>query len=170
MQSCQYAFWIFFVLIVSNVYFADCLRNLVPIGLDEEEMSMTPAGLRPAHCGYRLLSNSRVVVNKEERLVYFPDESIPYRIPPCKKANSTIPTKFSGRIAYASSVSNSSYTYLNGSWRVPEPPSRASEQLIYLFIGLENASSVIIEPVLQWGKITSGWGFLLGYCKLDRFF
>lgn len=45
------------------------------------------------------------------------------------------------------------------SWKVPQPPRKQDQQLIYLFNGLEDvAGSKILQPVLQWGESPAGGG------------
>jgi len=46
------------------------------------------------------------------------------------------------------------------SWTVPNPPTTQSDQVIYLFNGIDPNSpdSAILQPVLQWGASPSGGG------------
>jgi hypothetical protein len=55
--------------------------------------------------------------------------------------------------------SNNPITYFSTSWIVPSPPTTNSNQLIYLFNGLESSSpNYILQPVLQWGISPAGGG------------
>lgn len=76
--------------------------------------------------------------------------------------------------AYCESVYGltSPYSDFSASWKVPSPPIRYSNQLIYLFISMDGVSfndndSVIhiIQPVLQWGKSPAGGGDYWSICN-----
>jgi hypothetical protein len=60
--------------------------------------------------------------------------------------------------AYWENNSNKPITYFSTNWIVPSPPIiplQDSDQIVYLFNGLEpNSESFILQPVLQWGLST----------------
>lgn len=67
----------------------------------------------------------------------------------------------SGWITFSSWYNNSNkpITYFSTSWIVPSPPTTNSDQVIFLFNGLEPTSrSSILQPVLQWGISAAGGG------------
>ncbi len=50
-------------------------------------------------------------------------------------------------------MSATSVKSFSTSWKVPDAPTSASSQLLYLFSGMEPANaSTIVQPVLQWGN------------------
>lgn len=64
------------------------------------------------------------------------------------------------------------YSDFSASWKVPSPPLRYSNQLIYLFISMDGVSFNdndtvihIIQPVLQWGKSPAGGGDYWSICN-----
>jgi len=64
------------------------------------------------------------------------------------------------------------YSHFSASWKVPSPPIRYSNQLIYLFISMDGVSFNdndtvihIIQPVLQWGKSPAGGGDYWSICN-----
>ncbi|MDQ1536442.1 MAG: hypothetical protein QOE58_835, partial [Actinomycetota bacterium] len=78
--------------------------------------------------------------------VHVPDEKI-------------VPAFGSGWITYAS-WTNSTGTPVSRfatSWRVPAAPSTSIGQTIFLFNGIQN-STMIYQPVLQWGPSAAGGG------------
>jgi hypothetical protein len=61
---------------------------------------------------------------------------------------------------------------LDAFWRVPPAPQQFSNQIVYLFPGIEPASGFsIIQPVLQWGVTPAGggnfWGMAAWYVAND---
>ncbi len=63
-------------------------------------------------------------------------------------------------------------SYLSAEWIVPEPPLRKSDQLIYLFAGLDGvilrdsaSMTYILQPVLQWGVSPAGGGKYWSVCN-----
>lgn len=90
-----------------------------------------------------------------------------------------------GWITYAECqvyVPNPKTTYFSAEWIVPSPPLKYSDQIIYLFIGLEGTkilddgnSAYILQPVLQWGETPAGGGKYWAICNWlvfnrDQFF
>ncbi len=70
-----------------------------------------------------------------------------------------VPAFGSGWITYAS-WQNSTGTPVSRfatSWRVPQAPATSNGQTIFLFNGIQN-SSMIYQPVLQWGPSAAGGG------------
>lgn len=68
-------------------------------------------------------------------------------------------------------------SYFSTNWTVPSPPLIASDQLIYLFIGLETIKygiGHIVQPVLQWGISPAGggkyWSICNWYVNNNQFF
>jgi len=83
-----------------------------------------------------------------------------------KSNNATLPD---GWTAYAVYQSSSPVTLFNGLWTVPSNPVQQALQTLFLFTGLQNyydsnsqtspqASTTIIQPVLQWGESEAGGG------------
>jgi hypothetical protein len=75
------------------------------------------------------------------------------------RAAGVVPALGSGWIAYADWTNNtgkpvSSFTT---TWTVPPAPSSSSGQTVFLFNGIQN-SSMIYQPVLQWGPSAAGGG------------
>jgi len=69
-----------------------------------------------------------------------------------------VPGLGTGWIVYASWTENAKpLTMFTTTWVVPPPPATQSGQLIYLFSGVQN-SSMIYQPVLQWGSSPAGGG------------
>ncbi|GEM_PF-5803288 len=58
-------------------------------------------------------------------------------------------------------------THYSVSYVVPSPPKLKSDQLIYLFSGMQNPDSVgvIVQPVLQWGVSPAGGGRYWAICN-----
>jgi hypothetical protein len=74
------------------------------------------------------------------------------------KSPSAVPALGSGWICYASWTENAKPVSLfTTSWIVPPPPATQSGQTIFLFNGIQN-SSMIYQPVLQWGPSAAGGG------------
>jgi hypothetical protein len=69
------------------------------------------------------------------------------------------PALGSGWIAYADWTNNTGnpITSFTTTWTVPPAPATQSGQLIYLFNGIQN-STMIYQPVLQWGASPAGGG------------
>ncbi len=70
-----------------------------------------------------------------------------------------VPSFGSGWITY-SSWTNSTGTPVSSfstTWVVPDPPATESGQIIFLFNGIQN-STMIYQPVLQWGSSAAGGG------------
>lgn len=66
-----------------------------------------------------------------------------------------------GWITYATWVNETGnpISAFRTTWTVPEPPATESNQLIYLFNGLQDVEgTVILQPVLQWGYSEAGGG------------
>jgi hypothetical protein len=72
---------------------------------------------------------------------------------------SAVPGLGSGWITYASWTNNTGKPIksFKTTWMVPPPPSTQSGQTIFLFNGIQN-SSMIYQPVLQWGGSAAGGG------------
>jgi hypothetical protein len=71
---------------------------------------------------------------------------------------SVVPALGSGWIVYASWTENSKPVSLfTTTWTVPPVPATQSGQTIFLFNGIQN-SSMIYQPVLQWGPSAAGGG------------
>jgi len=72
---------------------------------------------------------------------------------------SVVPGLGSGWITYASWANSTGkpITSFNTTWMVPPPPATQSGQTIFLFNGIQN-SSMIYQPVLQWGSSGAGGG------------
>jgi hypothetical protein len=64
-----------------------------------------------------------------------------------------------GWITYASwwNATGTPISLFSTRWTVPPAPATQSGQLIYLFNGIQNSTS-IYQPVLQWGKSAAGGG------------
>jgi hypothetical protein len=62
--------------------------------------------------------------------------------------------------AYWANTSGQPITSFRTTWQVPEPPSTDSNQIIYLFSGIDpsDPSTGILQPVLQWGRSEAGGG------------
>ena len=59
-------------------------------------------------------------------------------------------------------------TSFSTKWIVPQPPENKSDQLIYIFNGIqtiENGIAYILQPVLQWGKSPAGGGNYWSVCN-----
>ena len=76
--------------------------------------------------------------------------------------------------AYGESVYglSSPYSYYSASWKVPSPPIKYSNQLVYLFIAMDGVSfnensavAHIIQSVLQWGESPAGGGKYWAICN-----
>ena len=76
---------------------------------------------------------------------------------------------------YAQTVSSNGYTYMSSTFTVPSKPENhgpAKQSSVYIFNGLEDGSgvhgkaSVILQPVLQYGKS----GCLLNPLKWDSWY
>lgn len=62
-------------------------------------------------------------------------------------------------ITYASWSNGQPISSFRASWRVPSAPHQVDGQVIFLFIGLQDAAGTqIVQPVLQWGKTDYGGG------------
>lgn len=71
---------------------------------------------------------------------------------------SLVPALGTGWIVYASWTENSKpLSLFTTTWVVPPPPATQSGQVIFLFSGIQN-SSMIYQPVLQWGTSAAGGG------------
>jgi len=65
--------------------------------------------------------------------------------------------------AWTEATSKTAVTSLRGNWMVPQAPSQASSQLLYLWNGVEPSdNSAVLQPVLQWGPSPAGGGAYWG--------
>jgi len=65
-------------------------------------------------------------------------------------------------------ISNQAPNYFSTTWNVPSPPLIYSDQLLYLFDGVETIQSGvahIVQPVLQWGISPAGGGEYWSICN-----
>ena len=74
-------------------------------------------------------------------------------------AGAAVPAFGSGWIAYGGWTDNTGFAITNfqTTWKVPPPPTTSSGQTIFLFNGIQN-STMIYQPVLQWGSSAAGGG------------
>src|SRR4051794_21610126 len=74
-------------------------------------------------------------------------------------AEGVVPAFGSGWITYASwtNSTGSPVTRFATDWRVPAAPATSNGQTIFLFNGIQN-STMIYQPVLQWGPSAAGGG------------
>lgn len=75
------------------------------------------------------------------------------------RAKRRVPGLGSGWIAYAdwTNTTGSPVSLFGTTWTVPPVPRTSSGQTIFLFNGIQN-SSMIYQPVLQWGPSAAGGG------------
>jgi hypothetical protein len=75
------------------------------------------------------------------------------------RAGGRVPGLGSGWIVYTdwSNTTGSPVSSFATAWTVPPPPATSSGQTIFLFNGIQN-SSMIYQPVLQWGPSAAGGG------------
>jgi len=71
--------------------------------------------------------------------------------------STAVPDLGSGWIAFSSCAPKGIITSFKTTWVVPPAPESDSGQLVYLFNGIQN-SSMIYQPVLQWGQSPAGGG------------
>jgi hypothetical protein len=86
-----------------------------------------------------------------------PLQPLNIRVP--EAADGVVPAFGSGWITYAA-WTNSTGTPVSRfgtSWRVPQAPASSNGQTIFLFNGIQN-STMIYQPVLQWGPSAAGGG------------
>lgn len=65
-------------------------------------------------------------------------------------------------------VANPNPTYFSTRWIVPSPPTKYSNQILYLFnalVGSDSAATHIVQPVLQWGNSPAGGGNYWAICN-----
>jgi hypothetical protein len=64
---------------------------------------------------------------------------------------------------YFSSVEIGAFT---ADYTVPQTPSNQSSQVLFWFIGIESQNNdlTILQPVLTWNNIVTGWSFASWYC------
>jgi hypothetical protein len=138
-----------------------------------EELVLTPGGLRPksqvhkvepgmvlnaSRGALRLLHPSGRVVTELRPVPRRPSGRplMPFNVvhPPRR-----VPDFGSGWITYASWTNNtgSPISLFSTNWVVPPDPATQSGQTIFLFNGIQN-SSMIYQPVLQWGPSAAGGG------------
>jgi hypothetical protein len=122
--------------------------NAAPIPSD---WVITPFGYEPSQCVYGIGNNARVFRN--DTVVMGDGKRL--TPPPCPYAHQNkvdAPTT-NGWVEDAAWTSSSPVQNFSGYWTVPGAPGSNDNQVIYLFIGLEQSQGVepIIQPVLQWG-------------------
>lgn len=67
-------------------------------------------------------------------------------------------TEYDGGFAPTNSSGFSWFNELDATWTVPAAPRQYTQQTIYLFPSIEDSSSGIIQPVLQYGPSPAGGG------------
>ncbi len=147
------------------------------VSLNKEKLVLTPGGVRPksnVHLiepGYSLHLNEGKLqkigpsgrVKEDFDLAMHPPEDASVRL------DEAIPESSDelgpGWIAWAEwdNDTGNPITYFSTTWVVPPPPEAKSDQLIYLFNGLQNPDRTwILQPVLQWGVSDIGGGDFWG--------
>jgi hypothetical protein len=139
-----------------------------------EEMVLTPGGLRPLSLvhkvehGYRLSSGEGRfrILNPSGQVVadHGPVLTRPGGLPLMPRnvshpAGAEVPAFGSGWITFASWTNNTGtpVSRFATTWVVPPAPATQSGQTIFIFSGIQN-SSMIYQPVLQWGQSAAGGG------------
>lgn len=77
------------------------------------------------------------------------------------------PTISHAWVEYASTITSTSFGYMNVYWNVPPAPGANNGQTVYLFPGMEDINHVvtIIQPVLGWNSdFASAWGIASWNC------
>jgi hypothetical protein len=80
-------------------------------------------------------------------------------VPPRPRGRRRVPAFGSGWITYASwsNTTGTPVSRFTTTWTVPPAPRTSSGQTIFLFNGIQN-STMIYQPVLQWGPSAAGGG------------
>ena len=105
-----------------------------------------------------MVADHGVLINKPAGRPLMP-RNVTHPVAPKAKAGSPLPAYGSGWITYAS-WSNGTGTPVSRfatSWVVPPVPATSSGQTVFLFNGIQN-STMIYQPVLQWGPSAAGGG------------
>ena len=138
-----------------------------------EDLVLTPGGLRPASLVHEVPAGHTVDETGGRVQVHDPSGAVvrdlgvvarrPEGVPlmPANVAHppAVDPSFGSGWIAYASWSNNTgkAANFFATTWTVPPAPATSSGQTIFLFNGIQN-STMIYQPVLQWGSSAAGGG------------
>jgi Domain of unknown function (DUF4214) len=141
--------------------------------LMDEELVLTPGGfrpkskvhfIRPGH-SLRLVQGRHKEVDAQGAEVMdlgaleARPEGLPIMPRHVMRAKGPVPAFGSGWIAYAdwTNTTGKPVSSFTTKWMVPPVPHTSSGQTIFLFNGIQN-SSMIYQPVLQWGPSAAGGG------------
>ena len=126
------------------------------------DLVLTPGGYRHRSLVHRVERNQGVHITEgKARLTDLTTRTI-INYPEVTIKPGDIPGFGSAWVAYAywANTSGQPITSFRTTWQVPEPPSTDSNQIIYLFSGIDpsDPSTGILQPVLQWGRSEAGGG------------
>jgi hypothetical protein len=143
----------------------------VSLALPQDEMVMTPSGLRPRECVYAVPSGAHILRTPNGHHVYHPNGTFQI-IPKCPIQINQVARgqQGNGWQVFAFYNATKKATVFDGVWNVPGQPQNPQSQLLYLFTGMVNVwtpvdedftpdqTEDIIQPVLQWGVGPAGGG------------
>jgi len=87
-----------------------------------------------------------------------------YRFYPAQNSSSSSSKKRDSGWQTALWAYGSEFTYFSANWFVPPTPSYDEDQVLFFFNSLENsATNEILQPVLQYNNIISGWSLASWY-------
>ncbi len=148
--------------------------NLIERTSEMPDIVLTPGGYRPRskvhfigpnHTIRHVLGGHHQELDPAGVVVkdLTPLENRPAGLPVMPRNVARVARKFpafaSGWISYAdwTNTTGSPVSLFSTKWTVPPEPSTSSGQTIFLFNGIQN-SSMIYQPVLQWGPSAAGGG------------
>jgi hypothetical protein len=127
-----------------------------------QELVLTPGGRRPKSLVTRVPPGNAIhVIDDTTHLKNLATRSLMEVSMPEVSAE-VIPQLGSGWITFAHWTNDTGYpiTSFKTTWEVPPVPSSESNQIVFLFNGIDPANTPdgILQPVLQWGVSAAGGG------------
>ncbi|WP_030435758.1 hypothetical protein [Actinoplanes subtropicus] len=142
-----------------------------------DDLVLTPGGLRRRSQVHEVPPGHRLRLREQRMETLAPDGRVvtdhgvmpvrpfgrplmPFQVRrPEREAETAIPALGSGWITYASWLNDTGtpVSRFTTTWTVPPAPATSNGQTIFLFNGIQN-STMIYQPVLQWGPSAAGGG------------
>jgi len=126
------------------------------------DLVLTPGGYRNRALVHRLEPGEVVQHDRDRIRLFHTPTKTSKDLAEVALQPGDVPGFGTGWIVYGAWTNNtgSPISSFETKWQVPPPPKTASDQIIFLFNGIDPAdpSAAILQPVLQWGVSAAGGG------------
>jgi len=138
------------------------------------DYAKTPGGYIHKSCVHNVGNGAEITRNSDDTITVVRPDGIRHRILPCSYPHYPVGVDGNGWQVFAYYDAGTTLSSYNGSWNVPDIPSKYANQLLYTFTGLQNSFSLsksapagvdIIQPVLQFGPGPAGGGAFWGFAS-----